>query len=202
MRTARLLRAAAFKVAAVAAVVAATLAVLLAVHIDRSATAGRGDTPTTKPSPAALGVPTRVTIPAIGVDAKLVGVGLKPDGSMQTPDFGLAAWYELGPKPGEPGPAVVLAHVDSKANGPDVFYRLRELKPGDQVTVTYAESTKSFAVTAREEVAKTQLPTAKIWNDAKKPALRLITCGGAFDRRAGSYLDNIIVYADELLTGL
>jgi sortase (surface protein transpeptidase) len=199
MRTARLLRVAAVMVVAL---VAAAAAILLAARIDRSATAGSGDSPTSTPAPAPLGAPTRVTIPAIGVDASLVPVGLKPDGSMQTPDFGLAAWYDLGPKPGEPGPAVVLAHVDSKANGPDVFYRLRELKPGDQVTVTYAESTKTFAVTAREEAAKTRLPTARIWNGATKPVLRLITCGGAFDRKAGSYLDNIIVYADELLTGL
>ena len=197
MRTARLL------VVMVAALAAAAIAVLLAARIDRSATPGAGDAPTTPSTAPALGAPARVTIPAIGVDARLGGVGLKPDGSMQTPDVGVAAWYDLGPKPGEPGPAVVLAHVDSKANGPDVFYRLRELKPGDQVTVTFRDgAAKTFAVTGREEVAKTKLPTDKIWNGTKNPVLRLITCGGAFDRKAGSYLDNIIVYADELLTGL
>ena len=195
MRTARLL------VIMVAAVAAATVAIVLAGRLDHSGPTGSEATTTTS-APPALGDPTRVTIPAIGVDSRLVGVGLKPDGAMQTPDFGLAAWYNLGPRPGEPGPAVVLAHVDSKANGPDVFYRLRELKPGDQVTVSYRDGTKTFAVTAREEVAKTRLPTTKIWNDTKRPVLRLITCGGAFDRQAGSYLDNIIVYADELVSGL
>ena len=83
-----------------------------------------------------------------------------------------------------------------------MFYRLRELKPGDRITVSYSDSTKTFTVTGREEAAKTKLPTDKIWNGAKTPVLRLITCGGAFDRKAGSYLDNIIVYADELVTGL
>ena len=195
MRTVRLL------VVAVIALAAAAVTILLAARLDQSAPTGTEATTATS-APPALGDPTRVTIPAIGVDAKLVPVGLNPDGSMHTPDFGLAAWYDLGPKPGESGPAVVLAHVDSKANGPDVFYRLRELKPGDRVTVSYAAGTKTFTVTAREEVAKTQLPTDKIWNGTKQPVLRLITCGGAFDRKAGSYLDNIIVYADEQVSGL
>jgi LPXTG-site transpeptidase (sortase) family protein len=174
-------------------------AVAVAMQLDRTAGEARSQTTTTAP-PAELGTPTRVTIPAIGVDAPLVAVGLKPDGAMQTPEFGVAAWYDQGPKPGQPGPSVVLAHVDSKAHGPDVFYRLRDLKPGDEITVHYADRASTFAVTAKEQVAKTQLPTARIWNDATTPVLRLITCGGAFDRKAGSYLDNIIVYADQLVT--
>jgi sortase (surface protein transpeptidase) len=196
MRTGRLL------LVMLTAIAAAAVAIAIAVHLDQFATAGTASGPvsTTSPAPAEPGAPTRVTIPAIGVDAQLVPVGLKPDGAMQTPDFGIAGWYDKGPKPGQPGPAVVLAHVDSKANGPDVFYRLRELKPGDQVTVHYPDRTSTFAVTGKEETAKTSLPTSKIWNGAGTPVLRLITCGGAFDRTAGSYLDNIIVYADELLT--
>jgi sortase (surface protein transpeptidase) len=155
-------------------------------------------TQTTAPPPADLGDPLRVTIPAIGVDAALVPVGLRADGAMQTPGFGLAAWYSPGPRPGRPGPAVVVAHVDSKANGPDVFYRLRELAAGDEVVVHYRTSAVTFVVTGKEQAAKTALPADKIWNGATAPVLRLITCGGAFDRAARSYLDNVIVYADQL----
>jgi sortase (surface protein transpeptidase) len=195
MRTARLLAVMA------AALVAATIAIVLAVHLDRQTTAGQ-PTPasTTTQAPQADGDPLRVTIPAIGVDASLVAVGLRPDGAMQTPAFGQAAWYDKGPRPGQPGPAVVLAHVDSKAHGPDVFYRLRDLKPGDRVTIRYRSAARTFAVTSEEETPKTRLPAARIWADTSTPVLRLITCGGAFDRHAGSYLDNIIVYADQLVT--
>ena len=154
--------------------------------------------PTTTPPSADPGDPLRVTIPAIGVDAALVPVGLKPDGAMQTPDFGLAAWYSPGPRPGEPGPSVVVAHVDSAANGPDVFSRLGELVVGDEVVVHYRTSAVTFVVTGKEQAAKTALPANKIWNGATAPVLRLITCGGAFDRAARSYLDNVIVYADQL----
>ncbi len=194
MRTAGLLTAVAAGAVAVAA------AFTLVTQLDRVAEAHEVTAPGgVREAPADRGAPVRVTIPAIDVDAKLVPVGLMPDGSMQTPDFGLAAWYRPGPRPGDAGPAVLLAHVDSKADGPDVFYRLHELKPGDRVTVHYHDVATTFAVTATEEVAKTALPTRRIWNSTKDPVLRLITCGGQFDRAAHSYLDNIIVYADRLV---
>jgi LPXTG-site transpeptidase (sortase) family protein len=183
-----------------AAAVALTAAGVLVTQVDRVAAAseqtGSGGV---RDASDDRGAPVRVTIPAIGVDAKLVPVGLRKDGSMQTPDFGLAAWYQPGPRPGDAGPAVLLAHVDSKAAGPDVFYRLHELKPGDQVTVHYHDATTTFAVTDTEQTAKTALPTKRIWNATKRPVLRLITCGGAFDPAARSYLDNVIVYADRLV---
>ena len=78
---------------------------------------------------------------------------------MQTPAFGLAAWYRPGPRPGDRGAAVLLAHVDSKADGPDVFYRLGELKPGDRIAVHYHDATATFVVTDTEQAAKTALPT-------------------------------------------
>lgn len=143
---------------------------------------------------ASIGMPTRVEIPAIEVDATLVPVGLRADGAMQTPEFGLGAWYDLGPRPGEPGPAVVLAHVDSVA-GPDVFYRLRELAPGDRVTVHHDLGAVTFVVDSLEQVDKDALPVDRIWNDTTEPVLRLITCGGTFDHSTGNYRDNIIVYA-------
>lgn len=193
----------------VAALVVAVAVVLVVVQLDgltggavAGEPTGTGSANSTVDSTAAgtaLGTPTRVSIPAIGVDASLVAVGLNPDASMQTPDFGHAAWYRPGPKPGEAGPAVVVAHVDSKAHGPDVFYRLRELKPGDRVTVHYADTERTFEVTGREQTKKSALPTDRIWNTTGEPVLRLITCGGAFDSAAHSYLDNIIVYADRLV---
>lgn len=183
----------------VAAVLVAVAAVVLVGTQLRDVSVAATNPPATTPAPPAdPGDPLRITIPAIDVDAALVPVGLKDDGAMQTPDFGLAAWYSPGPRPGEPGPAVVVAHVDSKANGPDVFFRLRELAAGDEVVVHYRTSAVTFVVTGKEQAAKTALPTNKIWNGATTPVLRLITCGGAFDRSARSYLDNVIVYADQL----
>lgn len=145
-----------------------------------------------------VAVPSRIRIPAIGVDAPIDPVALKPNGDMETPDFGRAGWYEKGPKPGEDGPAVVVAHVDSKS-GPDVFARLKQLKRGAKIQITdKAGKTYTFAAQRSQQVAKTQLPAQEIWGPTDGPALRLITCGGAFDPKTSHYVSNVIVWADGL----
>lgn len=143
----------------------------------------------------AVGEPTRVRIPAIDVDAELVALGLNDDQSMETPDFGLAGWYDLGPLPGRPGPAVIAAHVDS-VDGPDVFFRLQDLEVGDEITVDHATGgSTTFVVEDSEQQLKEELPIERIWNDTDEVVLRLITCGGDFDREERSYRSNVIVYA-------
>jgi hypothetical protein len=145
-----------------------------------------------KPLPA--GSPERVVIDAIGVDAQLVELGLQPDGEMEVPAFGLAGWYREGPPPGHAGPAVIAAHVDSRA-GPDVFFRLRELMTDDRVEVHFdSGATVIFRVVSSERVPKDELPGDRIWPVTVDPLLTLITCGGEFDRSARSYRDNVLVY--------
>lgn len=138
--------------------------------------------------------PARVVIPAIEVDAKLVPVGLLDGGYMEVPPFGVAGWYEPGPLPGAGGPTVIVAHVDTK-KGPDVFYHLRDLEPGDEVLVHDASGdVATFVIDTKEQESKTELPVERIWNDTWEPVIRLITCAGDFDRKTGHYLANLIVY--------
>jgi hypothetical protein len=140
------------------------------------------------------GEPVRVVVPAIAVDADLVGLGLAADSSMEVPEFGLAGWYTQGPAPGRPGPSVVAAHVDSRA-GPDVFYRLRELRPGDEVTIVYDSGDQAhFRVERSGRTPKDELPVEEIWPVTAEPLLALLTCGGEFDRAVGHYRDNVVVY--------
>jgi sortase (surface protein transpeptidase) len=147
---------------------------------------------------AGIGVPARVIVPSVEIDARIVGVGLQDDGEMETPDFGLAGWYRLGPRPGEPGPAVIVAHVDS-VQGPDVFNRLDELTAGDEIVVEDAIGDRArFVVRDSETIPKSELPVERIWSDGDDPVLRLITCGGEFDRAIRSYESNVIVYADAM----
>lgn len=139
--------------------------------------------------------PVSVAIPAIDVDAELVELGLNDDGSMETPEYAsnLAGWYIEGPKPGEPGPAVIAAHVDN-SDGPDTFARLHELEPGDEITVTDAMGNEYTWTVERSQTSnKRELPYRQIWNDTDEPVLRLITCSGAYVD--GSYVENLIVYA-------
>jgi hypothetical protein len=155
---------------------------------------GRLD-PQPHPQPLNSDEPTSIAIPAIGVHAEIVAVGLQANGAMQVPDPGQVGWYRLGPRPGAPGPAVLVGHVDNRT-GPDVFFRLRQLRPGDQILIGQADGTTNrFLVGRLEQHPKTALPTSRIWTTAPGPWLRLITCGGPFIHTTHHYLDNLIVYA-------
>ncbi|HEY0817035.1 MAG TPA: class F sortase [Pseudonocardia sp.] len=136
-------------------------------------------------------------IPAIGVDSALMPLGLRADGSLQVPPSGFpAGWYTGAPSPGELGPAILAGHVDWGGHA-GVFYRLRELKPDAEVTVTRQDGTAAvFRVTQVNEYPKDKFPTAAVYGDLDHAGLRLITCGGSFDRQTRNYDDNIVVFAD------
>ena len=135
-------------------------------------------------------------IPAIGVATPLLRLGLEPDGSMAVPgDFDQAGWFAVGPAPGQVGPAVIAGHVDSRT-GPAVFYRLRELRPGQAVLVERADGTRlRFVVSGARSYPKAGFPTGAVFGPVGSPELRLITCAGDFDRARGSYRDNLVVFA-------
>lgn len=146
------------------------------------------------PGPRHVGLPTRVSIPAIGVDEALHGVGLKADGAMQTPAFGDAGWFEPGPRPGARGPAVIVAHVHGP-DGDDVFADLADLVPGDRIRVDRTDGATVFVVESVEQSLKEELPTRRIWNRTTAAELRLITCGGVPDPVTRMYPENTVVYA-------
>jgi sortase (surface protein transpeptidase) len=141
-------------------------------------------------------VPVRIEIPAIGVTSSLDRLGRAPDKTVQVPSrWEVAGWFAPGTRPGDPGSAVILGHVDSRS-GPAVFYRLRELRRGDLVEVARADgSTVRFVVQRTEQYDKRRFPTDEVYYPTLTPALRLVTCGGEFDATAGHYRSNIIVFA-------
>ena len=140
--------------------------------------------------------PTALRIPAIDLDVPLILLGLTPDGAIQVPeDADDAGWLTASATPGRTGPAVIAGHVDS-ADGVAVFTRLADLAAGDEVEVTREDGTDvAYVVTGSERYAKDAFPSAEVYGPAPASVLRLITCGGTFDRAAGSYEDNLVVYA-------
>ena len=158
-------------------------------------TAAAAVPPSTRP-PRRPSPPVRVEIASIGVSSRLVRLGLNGDGTMEVPrDYALAGWFSGGPMPGEDGPAVIAGHVDSKT-GPAVFYRLGQLRRGDTVRVQRADGAwLAFEVTGSARYAKAAFPTEAVFGPVPGPVLRLVTCGGEFDRSRGSYLDNVVVSA-------
>ena len=144
-------------------------------------------------------VPVAVDIPAIGVHSRLLHLGLNSDGTIQVPSIytsaGEAAWYKYSATPGQIGASVIEGHVDSY-KGPAVFFRLGALHPGDAVDVTLADGvTAIFRVTGVREYLKSAFPAKNIYGPTGFAALRLITCGGAFNWVTGHYLSSTVVFA-------
>ena len=140
--------------------------------------------------------PVRLEIPRIGVRTALERLGQARDHTIQSPSrWEVAGWYAAGPRPGDPGSAVILGHVDS-TSGPAVFFRLRELRAGDRIEVARADgSSARFAVQRISQYDKRRFQTDEVYYPTLTPMLRLVTCGGEFDRAAGHYRSNVIVFA-------
>ena len=145
--------------------------------------------------PALSGAPTRLRVAAVGIDTALETLHLGADGELVPPKGNArAGWYADGTAPGDVGPAVLAGHVDSRS-GPAVFYRLREVDTGDRIEVTRGGRTITFTVTSTAWYPKSAFPTGRVYGPTPDRQLRLITCGGVFDRSLRSYRDNLVVYA-------
>ena len=144
--------------------------------------------------------PVHIRIPAIQVTAGITKLGLNKDGTVEVPeDPDDAGWYRNGPMPSDQGSAVILGHVDSKV-GPAVFYRLKSLDTGDRIAVGLdSGSVAHFEVTRVAHYAIEDFPRHKVYaGTPDRPALNLVTCGGKYDREAGGYQSNVVVYTTYL----
>lgn len=168
----------------------------------------RSPAPDSRPAPSApkspaatpkipAAAPVRVDIPAIGVDGPVVPLGLQADGALAVPsEPGDAGWWMGGSAPGDPGPAVIVAHRDS-VKGPALFYGVPALEKGDEIRVEDAEGTSSVFVVDRVELHdKDQFPTNAVYGPTRRPTLRLLTCGGNYDAGSG-YAANYVVFAEQ-----
>ncbi|KPC72039.1 hypothetical protein ADL35_33030 [Streptomyces sp. NRRL WC-3753] len=157
-------------------------------------------TSATDVSPLGASPPTRIVIERLDIEAAVLRLGLKRDGTVAVPrpeQARKAGWYDGSATPGQRGASVVLGHVDSARlpGGRAVFYRLGQARPGDRVEVTRADGiTARFAVDRVMEVAKERFPTVAVYGPTSTAQLRLITCGGTYSDSSG-YDSNVIVFA-------
>lgn len=151
-------------------------------------------------SEEATAAPVRLSIPALGVDAEVVPAGaLRSTGEMEVPDdVRTVGWYRHGPSPGSTqGSAVLTAHVDSRRQGPGVFFELASLPEGAEITVELADGTTAeYVASSKQRYDKTVLPSGDLFDREGPHRLVLITCGGPFDATARSYRDNVVVIAE------
>ena len=139
-------------------------------------------------------VPDRIAIPGARVDTVVDAVGTGHRGAIRVPSLGRAGWYDGGPRPGEPGRAVIIGHLDTK-RGPGLFARVPSLRPGDAIRITDRRGRlHGYQVIGSARVRKDRFPTEAVYGGTGGSALVLITCGGPYDPDDG-YRDNVLVYA-------
>ncbi|WP_152617753.1 class F sortase [Phaeacidiphilus oryzae] len=160
------------------------------------AAASRGSV---QPLPAST--PVSLAVPAIRLRAPLLALGLDKTGAVETPPYdmpGTAAWFRDSPAPGSAGAAVLVGHVDTPT-GPAVFWNLAALRAGARIEVTRLDGRVAvFTVERVRSYSKAAFPAKEVYSGsgpADRAELRLITCGGAFDRKRAEYTGNVVVYA-------
>ncbi|WP_225805245.1 class F sortase [Streptomyces sp. NK15101] len=148
--------------------------------------------------------PRRVEIPSLGIGAPVVARGLDDTGAVDPPPYEMprtVGWYGSGTRPGAAGAALLVGHVDTETR-PAVFYGLSAVRPGAKVRVTRTDgSVAEFTVEDVQVFTREEFDPARAYGarEPRRAELRLITCGGTFDRAAGAYTANVVVSA--YLTG-
>ncbi|MBS2969120.1 class F sortase [Metabacillus sp. KIGAM252] len=139
--------------------------------------------------------PETLSIPALGINTKVEKAGLLSDGTMDVPkDDQNTVWYKQGARPGEAGNAVIAGHVDNKT-GPAVFFNLKKLKSGDELSVLDAKKERrTFVVEKVESYPYERAPIQSIFGRTNEPRLNLITCTGTYDKRKETHLERLVVY--------
>lgn len=149
-----------------------------------------------KPAHLARSMPVKLTVPDVGIDTSLIQLGQNEDGSLEVPEsYDVAGWYTGSPTPGEVGPSIIVGHVDNY-QGAAVFYRLKELRPGQMITINREDgSVANFSVTQVAQFDQNNFPTDAVYGNIDHAGLRLITCGGPFDQVNQRYTQNTVIYA-------
>jgi sortase (surface protein transpeptidase) len=123
--------------------------------------------------------------------------GLERDarhGAIEVPELGRAGWVNVGPRPGEPGRAVIIGHLDTHS-GPGLFARVPKLRRGREIAVVDARGgVHRYEVVGSAQVKKRSFPAKAVYGPSRRPVLVLITCGGPY-RPGRGYRDNVLVYA-------
>ncbi|MDL2341649.1 MAG: class F sortase [Patescibacteria group bacterium] len=145
------------------------------------------------------GLPVRLLIPKLKVDAKMLYMGKTAAGNMQVPGNVVdAGWYKYGALPGNTGTAVIAGHLDGLKAEPGVFSNLKQLQVGDVVSVRdNAGATVSFSVRALKSYGQNDQP-AEVFSSTSGSHLNLITCTGAWDKTAHQFAQRLVVFTDRI----
>ncbi|MCH5674098.1 class F sortase [Streptomyces gilvus] len=153
--------------------------------------------PAVPPKPLPRSPATALRVPALGIDAPVIGLSLGRDRQLETPPLGkpkLVGWYRDGPSPGENGTAIAVGHRDT-TTGPAVFAALAQVPRGGRIEARRADGRTAVYTVDRVRVFdKAHFPDKEVYGPSRRPELRVLTCGGLYTRRTG-YTSNVVVFA-------
>lgn len=154
-------------------------------------------TATATPTPIPVAQPARLVVPRLNLDVAIESRGNDATGHMDVPSWHNSAWYNLGPRPGEPGSAVIAGHYDTNTGDPAIFYYMSQLQAGDDINVV-DETNKmlTFKVTDVRTYAYDLFPVDEVFNDPSGRKLNLITCSGMWNHILQTYSDRLVVFTD------
>ncbi|QQS60091.1 class F sortase [Candidatus Falkowbacteria bacterium] len=143
------------------------------------------------------GIPKRLEISSINVDATVESVGLTPEGAMDTPvDPDNVGWYNLGPRPGEQGSAVIDGHLDKEDQSRAVFADLAEVNIDDIVSVIDDQGKKLNFIVKEVRMYNADDDTNEVFNNNDGVFLNLITCAGSWDKDKQNYDQRRVIFTE------
>jgi sortase A len=145
------------------------------------------------------GIPRKISIPRFNVEAEIESVGLDDQRRMDIPESPAnTAWYNLGPRPGMNGSAVIAGHKDNEDGTVAVFWDIKNLSRGDKIIVTDSKGEEyTFMVTDKAEYPDSAFPLQKVFNaPLEKSLLNLITCEGEWSTNSRNYSHRVVIYSE------
>lgn len=146
------------------------------------------------------GLPKEVIIKSLGISANVISVGVDVSGHLETPkNWDEVGWYSKGSKPSEIGNLLLSAHYDDNYGNPAVFWKLKNIKTGDKVSVldSYGRI-YDYKVTNVFYISINDPDRTGVFEPYKKDAavMTMITCGGVWSTTAGTYDKRLVVNAE------
>lgn len=142
------------------------------------------------------GWPQSISIPRIGVAATLENLPFNSSKYLSAPfKWNDVSWFDRGPRPGDPGRAIIFGHLDSTCC-PAVFWNLHELAAGDTIQVKYRDGrVTTFHVMWSHTYTNAGIPASWIYQRSSQRGLVLFTCAGVFHTDGTGYDHKLMVYA-------
>jgi sortase (surface protein transpeptidase) len=139
---------------------------------------------------------SRIRALSIGLDAPVIVLGAI-GGAMETPSRpDVVAWYNFSGRPGFAGNAIFSGHVDFVNWGPAVFWRLKDLEPGNLLEIELEDGVSfTYLVKDLTRFDSREIPVWEIVKPTEDPVVTLITCAGTFSHEKGAYDHFLIVRA-------